>query len=441
MLIGVEAKVFISYCFFIYFVKLKSEFMDNSRAHVENLLAFSLGIIEGKNGSELYKKYYNDITNVNAKDVIEVIDRLVRKNIETEELKKGLNKIFNVFYKSLINAEKKLPAEKTFLYWLVKENDELDRRLKQIRPFIKQVNRKDLPAREFDLAVEQLKKRIKDLKNFESHYVKKENILFPCLETYWDNYRCIQVMWSYHDDIREVIKQTLSALDSEDLNLKNINHLLGDLFFTMYAIRFREENVLFPVALETVDEKLWEEMVDQSYNIGFSFIETPVKEKKRLGSKRKHKFTEDMNGVLDNIDLQGVKLDLDTGQVDLEQIITIFNTLPVDLTFVDKNNKVRFFSAPADRIFPRSKAIIGRDVENCHPPESVHVVKKIIKDFKAGEKEKASFRIETGGKFILIQYFALFDSKRQYLGVLEVSQDVTEIRNLKGEKRLLDWGK
>ncbi len=418
-----------------------SDIKDNSRARVENLFAFSLGIVEGKKGSELYKKYYNDITKVNAKDVLEVVDRLVSNNIETEELKKGLNKIFNVFHKSLNNANIKLPAEKTFLYYLVKENEELDKRLKKIRPFIKQVNRKDLPAKEFDFTVEQLKKRVKDLKNFESHYVKKENILFPYLETYWDNYRCIQVMWSYHDDIREVIKQTLSALDSEDFNLKKINRLLGDLFFTMYAIRFREEKVLFPVALETVDEKLWEEMVDQSYDIGFSFIETPVKEKKRFGSKRKNKFTEDMNGVLENIDLQGVKLDLGTGQIDLEQIITIFNTLPVDLTFVDKNNKVRFFSAPADRIFPRSKAIIGRDVENCHPPESVHVVKKIIKAFKAGEKEKASFRIEAGGKFILIQYFALHDNKGQYSGVLEVSQDVTEIRNLKGEKRLLDWEK
>ncbi len=412
---------------------------DNNRAWIENLLAFSLGIIEGKNGSELYKKYYNDITRVNAKDVIEVIDRLVRKDIETEGLKKGLDKIFNIFYKSLINADKKLPAEKTFLYYLVKENDELDKRLKAIRPLVKEVNRKDLPAQEFELAIEQLKKRVEDLGNFESHYVKKENILFPYLETFWDNYRCIPVMWSYHDDIREAIKQTLSALDSDDPNLKEINRLLGDLFFTMYAIRFREENVLFHVALETVDEKLWDEMLDQSYDIGFSFIETPVKEKKRSGSERKNKFAKDINEVLDVIDLQGVKLDLGTGQVDLEQIITIFNSLPVDLTFVDKNNKVRFFSAPEDRIFPRSKAIIGRDVENCHPPESVHVVKKIIKAFRAGEKKKASFRIEAGSKFILIQYFALHDNKGQYLGVLEVSQDVTEIRNLKGEKRLLDW--
>ncbi|MCH7657296.1 MAG: DUF438 domain-containing protein [Bacteroidetes bacterium] len=180
-------------------------------------------------------------------------------------------------------------------------------------------------------------------------------------------------------------------------------------------------------------------MVDQSYDIGFSFIETPVREKKISGSEGKNKFTGDMNGVLDVVDLQGMKLDLGTGQVDLEQIITMLNSLPVDLTFVDKNNKVMFFSTPEHRIFTRSKAIIGRDVENCHPPESVHIVKKIIKAFRAGEKKKASFRIEAGGKFILVQYFALHDNKGQYLGVLEVSQDVTEIRNLKGEKRLLDW--
>lgn len=416
-----------------------SELMDNSRVRIDNLLAFSSGIVEGKDGSELYKKYYNDIIRVNAKDVVEVIDSLVRKGTETEKLKKGLNKIFNVFYKFLNDADKKLPVENTFLYYLVKENEELDKRLKAIRPLIKDINRKDLPPQEFELVIKQLKKMVEDLKNFESHYVKKENILFPYLETYWDYYRCIPVMWSYHDDIRETIRQTLFALDSEDPSLKKINRLLGDLFFTMYAIRFREENVLFPVALETVDEKLWDEMVDQSYDIGFSFIETPVREKKISGSEGRNKFTGDMNGVLDVVDLQGMKLDLGTGQVDLEQIITILNSLPVDLTFVDKNNKVMFFSTPEHRIFTRSKAIIGRDVENCHPPESVHVVKKIIKAFRAGEKKKASFRFEAGGKFILVQYFALHDNKGQYLGVLEVSQDVTEIRNLKGEKRLLDW--
>jgi PAS domain S-box-containing protein len=117
----------------------------------------------------------------------------------------------------------------------------------------------------------------------------------------------------------------------------------------------------------------------------------------------------------------------------------IFNTLPVDMTFVDENNKVRFFSRPKDRIFPRSAAIIGRDVKNCHPPESVHVVEEIIDGFRSGERESAQFWIDIKGKKLLIQYFALRNSNGRYQGTLEVSQDITEIQKIEGQKRLLEW--
>jgi DUF438 domain-containing protein len=116
----------------------------------------------------------------------------------------------------------------------------------------------------------------------------------------------------------------------------------------------------------------------------------------------------------------------------------MLNHLPVDMTLVDENDEVRYFSTPGDRIFPRSKAIIGRKVENCHPPSSVHVVTELLDAFKAGKKDKESFWIQMGKKFILIQYFALRDEKGTYKGTLEVSQDVSEIRSLTGEKRLMD---
>ena len=117
----------------------------------------------------------------------------------------------------------------------------------------------------------------------------------------------------------------------------------------------------------------------------------------------------------------------------------MLNSLPVDITFVDENDKVRYFSNPSDRFFPRSKAIIGRLVENCHPPESVHIVKKIVNAFRTGEKNNAKFWIHIKDKFVLIQYFALRDNNGNYKGVIEASQEVTDIRNLKGERRLLEW--
>ena len=115
------------------------------------------------------------------------------------------------------------------------------------------------------------------------------------------------------------------------------------------------------------------------------------------------------------------------------------NTLPLDITFVDENDEVRYYSKPADRFFPRSPAIIGRKVQNCHPPESVHIVEKIIAEFKAGTKKEAKFWIQAKGKFILIKYFAMHDTHGKYRGILEVSQDITEIKKIEGEMRLLDW--
>ena len=132
-------------------------------------------------------------------------------------------------------------------------------------------------------------------------------------------------------------------------------------------------------------------------------------------------------------------INLETGVLSAEQIKLLFNHLPVDITFVDENDKVVYFSTPEKRIFPRTKSIIGRDVHNCHPPESVHVVEEIVESFRSGKKDKASFWINMKGEKLLIQYFAIRDKKGIYKGVVEVCQEITEIQNLTGEKRLLDW--
>jgi hypothetical protein len=132
-------------------------------------------------------------------------------------------------------------------------------------------------------------------------------------------------------------------------------------------------------------------------------------------------------------------LGLSTGQMTLEQINLMLTHLPVDLTFVDEDDRVAYYSEGPERIFPRSPAIIGREVRNCHPPKSVHIVNKILDAFKSGARGTAEFWIELGGRFIYIRYFAVRDSNGYYRGTLEVSQDLTEIRKLEGQQRLLDW--
>ncbi|MBN1418848.1 MAG: DUF438 domain-containing protein [Planctomycetes bacterium] len=129
-----------------------------------------------------------------------------------------------------------------------------------------------------------------------------------------------------------------------------------------------------------------------------------------------------------------------TGRLTPAEIAGILNTIPAELSFVGSDDTVRFYSEPpGDRLFPRTKAVIGRNVRNCHPPKSVHMVEKIIDAFRKGERDVAAFWIPFQGRFVHIRYFAVRDEGRNYLGVLEVAQDVTEIRALEGERRLLDW--
>lgn len=411
-----------------------SENQKNNQKRIKSLYEFASGIINGENGSLLLDKHNEAVKNVTHRDIISIVDLLVKDKIPIDKLKIGINKILNVFYKSLINLEQIQTEEGTFLYFLIKENNELIIRLKSIRPIIKQIN-KDIKQADFKSEINKLVEKISDLNTFNFHYLKIENILFPFLEKEWEDYGCLSVMWSYHDDIRRTIKEILAHLEQKEIELKKLNNLLGNLFFNMYAMKFREENILFPVALESVKNEIWNEMLEQSFEIGFSYIKSP--ERKVKVEKSFTTINSKSKEMLNIESLRNKLLDFETGQITLNQAIMLLNHLPVDITYVDENDEVRYFSKPKDRFFPRSKAIIGRKVQNCHPPESVHIVNELIDDFKAGKKDKEIFWIQMKGKFILIQYFALRNMKGEYKGVLEVSQDITKIRKLKGEKRLM----
>ncbi|MCD4735432.1 MAG: PAS domain-containing protein, partial [Bacteroidales bacterium] len=189
---------------------------------------------------------------------------------------------------------------------------------------------------------------------------------------------------------------------------------------------FREEYILYPICLKRINQETWDEMLLQSNDIGYAFIQEPDAT-----------IAHTENSAQDSL-INGTFINLDTGSLTPAQINDLFNHLPVDITLVNENDEVIYFSNPPVRHFPRSKAIIGRKVQNCHPPESIDVVNKIIESFKSGKKDFERFWIQMKGKLILIQYFAIRDVMGVYKGVAEVSQDITEIRDLKGEKRLLE---
>ena len=407
-----------------------SEFINNSENRVTDLLAFSAGMMNGEDGKMLIEKYKEAIAGITPHDMLALEDKQMQMGITPKIIKKDVEKVINVFFKGLEKYPWEKPKEDTFLYHLMLENQAYVFKLNQVKKIIKSY--KGRQDEEFEQLQQELLPHFREFLDFESHYVKKENILFPYLEKKWKNYRPLTVMWSLHDDIRKKLKAIIVILEDSDGQWQQFNMEMSEYFFLVFGMIQKENFIIYPVATETVDEKTWREMYVQSFEYPFPFIETPIRQD---GDKGDEVIGSSELDVGKNSGVQS-----ETGNLSFEQALLAFNHLPVDITFVDENNKVKFFNRAKDRFFPRSPAIVGRDVNNCHPPESVHIVEKIVKEFRSGKQDHADFRIHMQGKYILIRYFAIRNDAGEYKGVLEVGQDITEISKLEGDKRLLDWG-
>ncbi len=394
-----------------------SELSKTKEKRLIKLLEVSHLILETGNARSFIVENPLFIESVIPSDFITLFDELIKEGYTIEKLKPASNKILNIFHNAIVSHERIVPESGSFLDILEKNNSKMEEVLSSITPIFKAFNKKESLEDRGKLLL-----LFKKLDQFAQHYVIKENILFPIIEQKWSDYRCLQIMWSFHDDIRRNIKFIIQSLSGELADLKVFNKAVGDVFFNMKAIRFREERILFPLILSTIKNAELLVMNREAVDLGFPYFNP---DNPKLPQEE----------VEQNSDIAN----LGTGTLTVEQIKLIFNHLPVDITYVDENNKVKFFSTPPKRIFPRTIAIIGRDVSNCHPPESVHVVEQIVDSFRKGEKIQADFWIKMKGEFILIQYFAVRDEKQKYRGVIEVSQEVSGIRALEGEKRLLDW--
>jgi DUF438 domain-containing protein len=209
---------------------------------------------------------------------------------------------------------------------------------------------------------------------------------------------------------------------------------------------FMEEKILFPTSLKKLSERQWAEIRRGEAEIGYAWIQpgnlwdpsiviagSVAKELGKPPGSRTVTTEAALSGE------SPAEIPLDVGELSAQQVNLMLRNLPIDMTYVDENDRVRYYSQGRERIFPRSPAVIGRAVQNCHPPNSVHVVEKILESFRRKEKDTAEFWLTLNGRFIHIRYFALYDQEGAYRGVVEVSQDVTGIRALKGQKRLLDW--
>ena len=397
-----------------------SEFSTHQSQKIADLTELFEAIICKQKAAETIHKFQpTTIANITPDDVVIFVHQLVDSGYPMDDIKSGINKLLNVLRRPLDDFRYEKPADDSFFGVCIQNNAQAISHLNKIRPYILEINKKALTS---EIKTE-LITLWTDVQKFTDYYLIKENILFPLVEKYVADYRCISVMWSIHDDIRKNINQLIDILNLNDTDLKHLNRLTGDIFYNIYSIIFREERLLFPVIQKYIPADEIENIWNESVESGFPYI-NPLK-----------KDTEQQNNPVP-ADL----IELKSGQLTAEQIVLVFSHLPVDITFVDENNKVRFFSTPKERIFHRTNAVIGRDVHNCHPKESVHVVEQIVEAFRAGKKDKADFWISMrNGKRVLIQYFAVRNEQNEYKGVIEVTQEISEIQRLEGDRRILDW--
>ncbi|MCX6076499.1 MAG: PAS domain-containing protein [Campylobacterales bacterium] len=263
-----------------------------------------------------------------------------------------------------------------------------------------------------------------ELSKIHTHYLRKEDQLFPYLEKHNFTYPSTG-MWKFQDEIRANLKTVTKALEKNELN-KEMQTLMNDVIKDIFDMTTREEKMLLPTSVKLLSNDEWIKMSKEEKEIGYVFIQNPpiwpAKESKKP----------DMASSMSSIFLQ-------EGSLSQEQLNLFFSHLPFDVTFVDENDRVAFFNKGSERTFLRSPGVIGREVKFCHPPKSVDTVLKILEAFKAGTKENAEFWITFNAKLVHIRYFALRDKDKNYKGVVEITQDITDIKNIEGERRLLDW--
>jgi uncharacterized protein len=381
---------------------------------IERIAAYIEEIARGRHTMELYREYEQDILSVEADELFTLFFDRMKQGETSDQILLYLDRLMHVFAQSLKTKANEIPSD-SFVDHMIRENIEMTNRMNQIKKILAL---SDYSDRKSDLLI-----RFEELLDFNVHYIKKENILFPYLEKSDEKYIGVSIMWTLHDQMRETLRNILQKLKEVDFDQKAFIMDVGRYFFQVFGLIQKEEYILYPVALKTLTPQQHDQMRKQSFEVGFAFIDEP-----------EEFVSEDSNAEFDDWIYRS-----ETGELTYEQLTLFINALPVDCTLIDEHNKVRYFTRVKDRIFPRSPAIIGRDVRNCHPADSVDVVNKIIEAFRNNERDVATFWIDMRGKKLLIQYFALRNAQGEYKGTLEVSQDITEIQRLEGQRRLLQW--
>jgi uncharacterized protein len=407
-----------------------SEHIDNSRIRKAKLKELILKLHEGESEEQVRQELLVSLSNIPYGEVVEVEQELISEGLPEEEVLKLCDA-----HSAVLEGRVDLSAAKTIpeghpVDVMLEENKALKRVAGNV---LAQLNALEYVKEEhLEETILQLKAGFNQLVDVDKHYQRKEYLLFPFLENIGIT-GPPKVMWGKHDEIRELLKGSIEILNTPDLTKEDLiasaELVLIPAARGVVEMTVKEEEILFPMAMDALADGDWYQIRKQSVEIGFCLYDPPTEwtpegmEEENINEAQK----------------EGGNIQLPSGGFTAEELLAILNTVPVDMTFVDRNDKVKYFTQGAERIFQRNRAILNRDVRHCHPPASAHIVDKILEDFKSGKQDRAPFWINMKGKFIHIEYFALRNEKGEYLGTLEVSQDLTDYRALEGEQRILSY--
>lgn len=408
-----------------------SELINNSQKRKELLKHLILQLHNNEAPDVVKNRLVALLKSVPYNEVVEVEQELIAEGLPEEEVLRLCDIHTMVLDGSIdTSAAKTVPAGHP-VDTFKQENKALEEYIAKAKELFNKGNKlNDEEVKDYLL---QLKSVFNALSDVEKHYKRKEYLLFPFLEKAGIT-GPPKVMWGKHDETRAFLNAAHEALSAkETISAAEVPALVVTILLpaveAIEGMIMKEEEILLPMSLDTLSDADWYQIYKETPQFGFTLYDPQTE------------WTPDIAAtVSEPVYQSGEAIQLSSGSFSINELETMFKTLPIDITFVDKNDKVKFFSHGTRKIFDRNRSIIGRDVRLCHPPGSVHIVEQIIDDFKSGKENKAAFWISSFmGRFVYIEYTALRGHDNEYLGVMEVTQDITDLRKLEGDQRLLSY--
>lgn len=408
-----------------------SEQINNREYRQKVLKEIIMELHDGKSVEEVQERFSKLIEGVSATEISMMENQLIKEGLPVSEVQRLCDVHAAVFKGSI--EEIHMPENPADIpghpiHTFKMENRAIERQIsKEVKPLLSELLENDSKDTR-DKLISELNK----LYEVDKHFSRKENLIFPYLEKYGVT-GPPKVMWGVDDEIRNYLKNVMSIIKDSDNDAKEISKNVDAVISSIEEMIFKEENIMFPMAMDTLNEDEWLKIAKESHEIGYCIYE-PKKEwiPKRVNVEAKTEQEVDITeGESDGY------IKLETGILSVKELEAMLNAMPVDITFVDKDGIVKYFSQGTERIFARTKAVIGRTVSNCHPPASVHIIERIVEDLMSGVKDHEDFWIKRGDIFVLIRYFAVRDNDGNYVGTLEFTQNIAPIQAIDGEKRLV----